>query len=135
MLLSFDVVSLYTNIPHDELRAVLQDIFDSKENPFPPSHFLLNLVVVLMETDYFRYDQQYYLQTKGVAMGSIFALSAANLFMDSFEQCFILNPDVNPFYQHIIKFFRYIDDIFCIYSDSETIEPFFKLAEYIALFN
>lgn len=121
-----DVVSLYTNIPHphDELRLVLQDTFDSRENLVPPTHFLLDLVDILMETNYFRYDQQYFVQTKGVVMGSVFAPSAAILFMNHFEQHFILNPNVNPFFQHIEKFYHFIDDVFCIYSDPESIDNF-----------
>lgn len=117
LVLSFDVISLYTNIPHDELRVTLQEIFDFREHLHPPTHFLLDLVNFLMENNYFRYDHKYYLQIKGVVMGSAFAPHEANLFMDRFEQQHILNPQVNPFYEHLAHYHCYIDDIFCIYND------------------
>lgn len=124
LLLSFDVVSLYTNIPHEELRAILQNIFDSRTIPSPTTHFLLNLVDVLMETNYFRYNRDYYVQIKGVAMGSVFAPSAASLFMNDFEQPFILDLSVNPFFRFINKFYCFIDDIFCVYTDPQSLENF-----------
>lgn len=50
-------------------------------------------------------------------MGSTFVPSAANLFMDKFESLYILNPTSNPFYKHILHYYHYIDDIFCMYND------------------
>lgn len=68
LIFSFDVVSLYINIPHDELRTTLQEVFASHESP--PPHFLLDFVDILPEKNYYRYDRRYYLQIKGVAMDS-----------------------------------------------------------------
>lgn len=85
LILSLDVVSLYTNIPHDELRVTLQEFFDACENLNLPTHFLLDLMDILIEKNYFRYDRDYYLQIKGVVMGSAFAPNAANLYINRFE--------------------------------------------------
>lgn len=123
LILSFDVVSLYTNIPHEELREVLQDIFNKRETQHPPSHFLLDLVNFLTDYNYFRYDQDYFLQTKGVAMGSAFAPSTTNLFMERFKKKYILN-DLNPFCQHITHYYCFIDDIFCVYNDPPSYHLF-----------
>lgn len=57
-------------------------------------------------------------------MGSSFSPSAANLFMASLEEHLIPNPDQNPFYEFIFFFVRFTEDIFCIYTDIETIQPF-----------
>lgn len=122
LILSFDVISLYTNVPHEELRMVLQEVFDKREILHPPSHFLLDLVDFLTDFNYFRFDCQYYLQIKGIAMGSAFAPSAANLFMDHFERTHILNTS-NP-YEHISNYHRYIDNIFCIYDDPSSFPAF-----------
>lgn len=43
LILSFDVVSLYTSIPHEELRLTLQEVFEKWEHPHPPTHYLLDL--------------------------------------------------------------------------------------------
>lgn len=62
LILSFDVVSLYTNIPHDELRrTTLQECFNKREILHHPTHFLLDLVDFLMDYNYFRYDCDFYL--------------------------------------------------------------------------
>lgn len=84
-IITLDVTSLYTNILHVELRTVLQNVLDTRVILHPPIHFILDLIDTLLENNYFRYDNDYYLQTRGVAMGSAFAPSAANLFMDNFE--------------------------------------------------
>lgn len=123
-IISLDVSSLYTNIPHGELRNVLRDILDSREDPHPPTHFLLDLIDILLENNYFRYNSDYYLQTRGVAMGSAFVPSVANLFMGNFKQALILNPLVNPYFQYISNYHRFIDDIFCIYIDPDTYGAF-----------
>lgn len=57
-------------------------------------------------------------------MGSAFAASVANLFMSSLEVNFILNPSTNPFFQHIFKFFCFIDDCFCVYTDPASFPDF-----------
>lgn len=59
-------------------------------------------------------------------MGSSFAPSAANLFMDAFEQQHILSSDQNPYFKYIFKSFRYIGDIFCVYTDIDLYEDFLK---------
>lgn len=102
LILSLDVVLLYTNIPHEELRNVLQETLDTREVLHPHTHFVLDLIDTFLENNYFRYDSKFYLQIKGVAMGSAFVPSAANLFMHHFEQKNILNPINNPFFwQHL----------------------------------
>lgn len=58
-------------------------------------------------------------------MGSAFAPSAANLFMDSFEQHHIFDPNINPFYRHIVKYCRFIY-IFCKYADVESYDVFLE---------
>lgn len=57
-------------------------------------------------------------------MGSAFAPSAANLYMDRFEQTYILNAQFNPYYEHLSCFYRYIDNIFCVYDDPDTYPAF-----------
>lgn len=71
LLISLDVVSLYTNIPHNELRNVLQGVLDSREVLHPPTHFVLDLVYTLLEHNYFRYDDTYYLQMREWPWGAL----------------------------------------------------------------
>lgn len=59
-------------------------------------------------------------------MGSPVAPSIANLFMIHFGKRFILDRKSNPFYEKIVFFRHYIDDIFCILSDSNYVTPSFE---------
>lgn len=57
-------------------------------------------------------------------MDSSFAPSIANLFMAHLEDNFILNSDVNPFFDSIFLFYRYMDDCFCIFRDPDSVGKF-----------
>lgn len=57
-------------------------------------------------------------------MGSPVAPSVANLFMDKLEREHILEPSNNPFFEHIIFWKRYIDDIFCLFEDVHRFSAF-----------
>lgn len=52
-------------------------------------HFILDLVDILIEKNYFRFAEDYYFQTRGVSMGSPFAPSVANLFVRSGKSDYI----------------------------------------------
>lgn len=49
LLLSLDVVSLYTSIPHEDIRITIQETLESRDITHPPIHFLLDLVDILLE--------------------------------------------------------------------------------------
>lgn len=52
-LATFDVSALYTNIPHQEARWVVQNKLDSRTVKSPPTHFLLELLDLILEKNYF----------------------------------------------------------------------------------
>ncbi|CAJ0944339.1 unnamed protein product [Ranitomeya imitator] len=63
--------------------------------------------------------------TCGTAMGSNVALAYANLYMDHFEREYVY---ANPtFQQNALVWYRYIDDIFCIWQGNHTsLQGFFE---------
>lgn len=69
-------------------------------------------------------DEKFYLQIKGVAMGSACAPSIANLFMEQLELNFIDNVEVNPFHDQIIFWKHYIDDIFVLFKGAVQFDNF-----------
>lgn len=81
IIVSFDVAALYTSIPLEDARSVIQLYLEKPENGAPPVHFVLQLVDLLLGKNYFRFKDDFYIQIKGAAMGSSFAPSLANLFM------------------------------------------------------
>lgn len=48
VILSFDVVSLYTSIPYEDIRAVVHHYLEPDSASLPPIHFLLDLVDILL---------------------------------------------------------------------------------------
>ena len=62
-------------------------------------------------------------------MGTTMAPNYANLYMGLFEESFVLNADVNPFYSSIISFNRFIDDIFIVWDN--TVENLHKFHQYL----
>lgn len=53
VLVSLDVVSLYTSIPHDDIRMVVQQYLENDESLAPPLHFVLDLVDLLLDKKLF----------------------------------------------------------------------------------
>lgn len=95
VLISMDVNSLYTNIPHEGTRITVQKIQDN--DLYPPTQFLMNLLDLVLKNNYFTQNKKKKKkQTKGVAMGSPCAPSIANLYMADFEEQFLLNANNKP---------------------------------------
>ncbi|CAJ0931627.1 unnamed protein product [Ranitomeya imitator] len=77
---------------------------------------LLNLV---LRENFFLFEDDFFVQTCGTAMGSNVAPAYANLYMDNFEREYVY---ANPiFQQNAIVWYRYIDDIFCIWQGQLTL--------------
>lgn len=62
VILSFDVVSLYTCILYDDVHAVVQHFLESDNELSPPIYFLLDLVDILLEKNYFTFNNEFFLQ-------------------------------------------------------------------------
>ena len=125
-LVTFDVKSLYTNIPHDEginvCISVLQAFYGS-DLPLSVKH-LRQILHFILQRNYFQFIDNFYLQTHGTAMGSPFASNYANIFMDSIER-HILNSA--PGGKKPLVWFRFIDDIFCIWIHGvDLLQIFFE---------
>lgn len=73
LLVTADVTSLYTCIPQElGLGAVELFLFRDKIIPRTQKRFIMDLLRFATSSNYFWYNNQFYLQTKGVAMGAKF---------------------------------------------------------------
>lgn len=119
-LLTLDVSSLYTNIPHEEgLEALHFYLRNREDTEKPPTEFLIQLATFVMKLNYFTFNKTFYQQMSGTSMGTICAPNYANLYMGHFEENYIFNTDKNVFAENIILYYRYIDDIFCIFRGNQ----------------
>lgn len=116
MLVSMDVTSLYMSILHEDKRSTVQSYLDQDPDQQPKVHFILDLVDLLLKKNYFRFDHDFYFQIKGVAMGSAFAPSVANLFMATLEERFIFKRNENPYFNSIFMCFFPLRLFLCLYG-------------------
>ena len=90
---TFDVTDLYTMIPRngalDALgRFLVKNSIKGKISSLSIDT-ILKLARLVLDTNYFVYDNKYYRQIKGGAMGSPFTMTLANVYMLEWEQSLI----------------------------------------------
>ena len=126
ILVTFDVKSLYTNIPHDEgitCCSIALQTFYGQSLPLPLK-YTLQLITFILKKNYFKFKDTFYLQTHGTAMGSPFAPNYASIFMDHIERQILHSAPDN---KTPILWLRFIDDIFAIWTYShDCLHQFFE---------
>ena len=107
-----DVTSLYTNIPHDKgIRAVKNVI--QMRNSLPANEYILRILNLVLKCNSFRFNENYYVQINGTAMGTRVAPTYAVIFMNAFEEDHIFHIS------NIWKWYRFIDDIWGIFKGTK----------------
>ena len=129
ILVTMDVSSLYTNIDQDEGAEACFQKLESRKNKTVPSSFLKKLILVVLQSNVFRFGTSFYSQIKGTAMGTPMAPNYANIFMDIFEQnlveAYYNKTGIRP-----LIWLRYIDDIFFIWTHGdESLNQFIEFAQ------
>ena len=123
LLCTMDVASLYTNVPHKEGLEAMAYFLNQREVQTPSTEFLVNMTELVLNKNYFKFENSFYLQCQGVSMGSPCSPNYANLFMGKFEEDFVYHN--NPFALYLRCWFRYIDDVFFIFTGTtEQLEGF-----------
>jgi hypothetical protein len=113
-LVTLDVSSLYTNIPHkDGIDACKHFLEKNKHSGRLSCDEIARLIQLVLENNHFKFDKDFYLQKMGTAMGSPMAPTYASLFMGKFEEEFINSINLKP-----TVWFRFLDDIFMIWDHS-----------------
>ncbi|CAF4594349.1 unnamed protein product [Rotaria sp. Silwood2] len=115
---SFDVESLYTNVPVNEAIEITLDYMykPRKLIDVPLNRDQMKILLNLSVTNSpFRFHNKIYKQIDGVAMGNPLAPIIADLWMQKMEE------KLNKFRTNRpIVWLRYVDDIFCLFTISET---------------
>ena len=117
-LISFDVVSLFTNVPLDfTIDLILKRVYRNKEiSTDIPQKDMKTLLLLCTKQVHFTYNKQIYSQKDGVAMGSPIGPILANIFMVDLETS--LMPNLSSY---MTVWRRYVDDTIC-YIDPSSIE-------------
>ena len=106
---SFDVTAMYTSIPTQEAISNAVQMLTEKNFAY---HGLTasdvgDMLTVLLDNTYFKYENIIYKQTQGLPMGASISGILAILFMHSLEKQILPHPSIGIYA-------RYVDDIFVL---------------------
>ncbi|CAJ0963056.1 unnamed protein product [Ranitomeya imitator] len=125
VLVTLDVNNLYMSIQHHKGISAMKGLLEDSLMNHEVISFLLELLEVVVTKNYFMFEDKFYLQTQGRAMGSNVAPPYANCFMARFESDYIYSNRL--FQTHCLLWRRYIDDVFCLWhGTNESLLEFFN---------
>ena len=98
ILVAMAVSSLYTNISQDEGIKIVCKAYETFHNNDPPipTHYLREMLGLILTENSFEFNKKNYLLTHGVAMGTKTAVSFANIFKAEIETNLILLHNTKP---------------------------------------
>ena len=120
------VASLYTNIPQEEGIRIVCKVYETfhKNKPPIPTHYLGDMLRLILKENSFHFNGKNYLQRHGTAMGTKMAVSVANIFMEKIETEIISRSTTKP-----LTWKRYINYVFSLSNVSKNeIQTFKELA-------
>jgi hypothetical protein len=77
-LVTMDVTSLYTNIPHSDGIEARKRIWESRSIKVPPTDCLATMLTIVLKKNNFTFNGEHYLRINGTAIGTKMAPSYAN---------------------------------------------------------
>jgi hypothetical protein len=89
LFVTFDITDLYTMLPQDEALAILAEFLREhgcEKVEKISIDTIVQLARLVLQENVFVYDNKYYRQIIGGAMGSPFTLTLANIFMWKWEK-------------------------------------------------
>lgn len=112
MLVTADVSALYTNMNIDRTINVVDQAMTNAGFEVELKTALLELLDITLNNNDFKFNDQYFLQTCGIAMGKCYAPSLADLYMQEIDL-----KACNDTYKELVRlYFRFLDDIFLVWS-------------------
>ena len=118
-LASFDVKSLFTNVPVEgALEAINEvvDMLDERSLPIPKAHYL-ELISLCMHFNAFSFNGQEYAQLSGLAMGSPLSPVAACFYMERLEENRFKSIMGNE-----CTWLRYVDDVLVVVPEDVCLD-------------
>ena len=119
LLVTLDVVGMYTNIPQDEAISACASVLSNADPnlyslKIPPENLITELLTLIIKRNCFTFNGKFYLQTMGVAMGSESSPEIADI---TFH---LLENRIKPLSKKIITWLRYRDDILMFFDGTTS---------------
>ena len=120
---SFDVKSLYTNIPLKQTIDLCSTNYLTSCIPKFTREVIHKLLTLASSDNVFMFNNELYCQHEGLAMGSPLGASLANAFLCHQEKIWLdqCPPDFKP-----VLYRRYIDDTFIAFKEQSHVQQFFN---------
>lgn len=120
LLITADVESLYTNMQLDLIIESIREIFLEHPDPSRPDQAILDLLSLTLYNNDFEFNNQFFLQICGIAMGRRYAPASANIYLRKFD-----HSAQHDFHIHPLLYSRFLDDIFGVWPGTQS-----QLMEY-----
>ena len=123
-MVSFDINNLYTNVPNKETINIVANKMYTDNNSFrglSKSKFI-ELLELVVNDSFFIFNDVYYKQIDGLAMGNPISATLANIFL-CFHETQWLNNCPSEFKPLLYR--RYVDDTFIIFRERKDALKFF----------
>ena len=115
ILVTMDVRSLFTQIPHNEgISAVARALERLKESKVS-NRVIIKFLSLTLYLNNFEFNDKHYVQKKGSSMGSKSSCKYADIFMDNFEKRYIYPRIIDKY----LAYYRFVDDIFIVWTGTE----------------
>ncbi|KAJ8983150.1 hypothetical protein NQ317_016249 [Molorchus minor] len=120
ILISFDVCSLFPSVPIPQILDYLRNLLELNNFSQEVVNEYINLTKLCMKQNCFQFNNSFFEQHEGTAMGNSLSPFIANLFMSRFE------TDIKEEFEYFPRIWiRYVDDIFAVFDTKvESVDSF-----------
>ena len=117
-LFTIDFKSLYTNISVKDAMKLMKMLFFKYQNVIPNSHFIMELMELVLNSAVMKFQEEFFLQILGIVMGTNLAPILANIYMAILEEeLYIRCKNKNNKWPEMYK--RFIDDGFGVIKSNK----------------
>ena len=133
-LSSYDVTSLFTSVPLDPALNIIKDLLEKDENlndrTLLSAQNIMELLGFCLNNTYLYFQNKFYEQVEGAAMGSPVSPIVANLYMEHFEGKALASAANPPW-----VWYRFLDDTWVIQQQASKQEflEHIKLIQLLSL--
>ena len=118
-IITLDIKDLCVNLPIKGIIQTTKFWLDKISVSKTISEHILHLLQVIIEQNYFQYNNQFFRPDKSIAMGSPISGTLAEIYQQFMEETYIKQWIEN---QEIIYYKRYVDDILIIFDQNKISE-------------